>query len=295
MKILWFAALVIAGLFPFSVQSQILVTSQVSSSDDDAEEDLSDGSIDLTSSDLELAVEDNIWPISDDNQQIGIRFTSITIPQGANIVSAAIRFTTNETTSDPAVVIIYAQDINNATQFYAIDYNVTARTKTTASVTWSIPAWNNSDETGSTQTTPNLSALVQEVVDRPGWVSGNAMAFIIEGSGTRVAHAYDGNAALSPVLDITYTVSSTGVNDDPMSDIKPCITLCKNGILNITCSDGLQRNLEVFTLEGKKIFTGTVNGSEDVAIQNSNLYQGQILLVRLFLKNQSVVTKISVQ
>jgi hypothetical protein len=132
-------------------------------------------------------------------------------------------------------------------------------------------------------------------VDRPGWVSGNAMAFIIEGSGTRVAHAYDGNAALSPVLDITYTVSSTGVNDDPMSDIKPCITLCKNGILNITCSDGLQRNLEVFTLEGKKIFTGTVNGSEDVAIQNSNLYQGQILLVRLFLKNQSVVTKISVQ
>ncbi len=293
MKIMWFAALVLSGFFPLISQSQIQVTSQVSSSDDDAEEDLSDGSIDLTSSDLELAVEDNRWPISDDNQQIGIRFTNITVPQGANIVSAAIRFTTDETTADPAVVIIYAQDINNATQFYAIDYNVTARTKTTANATWSISAWNNGDETGSTQTTPDLSALVQEVVDRPGWISGNAMAFIIEGSGTRVAHAYDGNAAMSPVLDITYTVSSTGIQYTSAEN-QPRITLSQNGILNITCADNLQRNLEVFTLEGKQIFSGWVHAGKAVSMQSLKLQSGQVLLVRLTNGNQSVISKISV-
>ena len=34
--------------------------------------------------------------------------------------------------------------------------------------------------------------LIQEIVDRPGWSSGNAMVIIVTGSGRRVAEAYDG-------------------------------------------------------------------------------------------------------
>ncbi len=75
----------------------MLATSQVSTSTDDAEEDLSDGSMDITSSHLEMCLEDNIWPLPDDNQLVGIRFASVQVPQGAIIDSAVIRFTVDET------------------------------------------------------------------------------------------------------------------------------------------------------------------------------------------------------
>jgi len=46
--------------------------------------------------------------------------------------------------------------------------------------------------------------VIQQVVDRPGWASGNAMAFIITGSGHRTADAFEGGAANAPLLHIEY-------------------------------------------------------------------------------------------
>jgi hypothetical protein len=48
---------------------------------------------------------------------------------------------------------------------------------------------------------------VQEIIDRPGWVSGNPLAFIVTGSGRRTAVAFNGGAALAPRLHIEYTIS----------------------------------------------------------------------------------------
>jgi hypothetical protein len=54
------------------------------------------------------------------------------------------------------------------------------------------------------QRTPDLSAVVQEIVGQPGWASGNAIAIMIAGTGTRTARAF--NAAGAPVLHIEYTI-----------------------------------------------------------------------------------------
>jgi hypothetical protein len=57
--------------------------------------------------------------------------------------------------------------------------------------------------------TPDLSDIVQEIVDRSGWSSGNEMAFIIEGSGERKTKSYDGNRVVAPLLHVEWGSSSS--------------------------------------------------------------------------------------
>jgi hypothetical protein len=76
--------------------------------------------------------------------------------------------------------------------------------RTAASVAWSPPAWSLVGESGAAQRTPDLTALVQEVVNRPGWDFGNAMVFLVSGSGTRTAESFDGSAASAPLLHVEY-------------------------------------------------------------------------------------------
>ena len=50
----------------------------------------------------------------------------------------------------------------------------------------------------------DLTALIQEVVDRPGWAAGNSLSIIQshDSGGQRHAHTYNGNAASAPMLRI---------------------------------------------------------------------------------------------
>ncbi|MCK4988269.1 MAG: hypothetical protein KAS40_22190, partial [Desulfobacterales bacterium] len=57
--------------------------------------------------------------------------------------------------------------------------------------------------------TPDLSSIVQEIVNRSGWDSGNAMAFIIAGSGKRVTKSYDGNRHAAPLLHVEWGSSNS--------------------------------------------------------------------------------------
>ena len=58
-------------------------------------------------------------------------------------------------------------------------------------MSWEPPPWNTEREASPEQSTPDLSALVKAVVDRPGWESGNHIAFLITGTGRRTAQAHD--------------------------------------------------------------------------------------------------------
>ena len=44
---------------------------------------------------------------------------------------------------------------------------------------------------------------MQEIVNRAGWNSGNAMVFIITGTGVRTAESFEG--LFAPVLYVTYS------------------------------------------------------------------------------------------
>ncbi|MCA9361368.1 metallophosphoesterase [Candidatus Kaiserbacteria bacterium] len=180
---------------------------RISASSDDAEEFLA-GDIYLDSSDLELVTDDA-------EQKVGLRFRNITIPPGSTVTNAYIQFKVDEASSENTVLTIKAEDTNNASTF-AGNGNISARTLTSASVNWVPPAWTTVGQAQTGQRTPNLSSVIQEVVSRSGWSSGNAIAFVITGSGTRVAEAYDGDSAGAPLLHIEYsTVSDTTAPSTP--------------------------------------------------------------------------------
>ncbi len=180
---------------------------RITSSSDDAEEQ-SNGSVNTTSSDLELTFDNS-------NQTVGMRFTNVTIPQGATITDAYIQFTTDEKNSGSASLRVFAHDIDDAPAFSTSSNNISNRAKTTASSAWRPAAWNTVGAAGNDQRTNELRFVVQEVVNRGGWRSGNAMAFIVTGSGERTAESYDGSSSRAPLLRIEYTYeTSTGGSDD---------------------------------------------------------------------------------
>ena len=103
--------------------------------DDTHEEQVDDGSTDWHSSDLELGSEGD----SDSSKQIvGIRFQSVSIPQGSVITNAFIEFTADETYSGTTNVVIKGEDHDNAPIFVDVAGEMATRTTTTASArSWS--------------------------------------------------------------------------------------------------------------------------------------------------------------
>jgi hypothetical protein len=175
-------------------ETEQTINRQVSSDNDDAEERVSNGHMYRNSSDLEMTQESH-------RQIIGIRFRDISIPKDAIITNAYIQFATDETDSESTNLTIHGEDSDNALTFSEADYDISSRPQTSSSISWSPPAWNSVGEQGSKQRTGDLSSVVQEIVNRGGWSKDNSMAFIISGTGKRVADSYHGTA---PYLHIEY-------------------------------------------------------------------------------------------
>ncbi len=127
------------------------------------------------------------------NQTIGIRFQNVPIPAGAAVNNAQIQFTNAlpSSSNGPSDLTIRAQLSNNSATFVNEPQNITNRPQTAASVNWQPPDWNVFDDAGPHQRTPDLSMLLQQVIDLPGWTEGNAASFIITGSGTRTVWSAD--------------------------------------------------------------------------------------------------------
>ncbi len=160
----------------------------IASSSDDAEESPS-GVMNLTSGDLDM-VHDETEPDAGD-QAIGLRFADIRAPHGTYVVSAHIQFTSEEVQTNAAALTIHGQAADDAATFSTSGSDVSSRAVTASSVAWSPAAWDTIGESGDAQQTPDLSALLQEVIDRPGWRRGNAVAFVITGSGDRTADSFE--------------------------------------------------------------------------------------------------------
>lgn len=137
-----------------------------------------------------------------------MRFTSVTIPQGASIVSASIDFRSNATTGTIPSTKLWAEAADNPTApTSAADY--TGRTLTTASTSWTPSTWT----VASTYTSPDIAAVIQEVVNRAGWVSGNALQVFWDDAVTGWpgaisyigADSLDGSSANCPIITIVYT------------------------------------------------------------------------------------------
>lgn len=201
-------------LSSFHSFSQVTLTRLVSAGTDDVEETAPGGTgtigaMDLTSSDVELMVDGT------KQQYIGIRFTNITIPNGATINSAYIQFATKgDKVPVSGTITIKGEDVDNSATYTTANFGVSTRTATTQSVSWpgsTDASWGTSagGTQGVNQRTPSLVSIVQQLVNRTGWTSGNSMNFILNGAGVRNAYTFDGaapvNTQYAPQLVINYT------------------------------------------------------------------------------------------
>jgi hypothetical protein len=133
---------------------------------------------------------------------LGVRFSNVTIDQGATIAAAYLSFTADEDEDNNCEVRIYGEDADNASTYSSTYKNIYNRKKTSKKVTWK-PGDFDEDKTYKT---PDLKAVVQEIVDRSNWNSGNAMAFIVKkkSGSNRELVSYEENSNKAPTLTIIY-------------------------------------------------------------------------------------------
>ncbi len=143
---------------------------------------------------------------------LGIRFQA-PIPVGATITSVVLTGVVSDSSKNDAEGTWRGEDADDAAAFTTADGNVDGRTSTAATVAWTT---NDLGSAGASFSTPNLAAIVQEIVDRPGWEHGNHVAlFYRHNSGAEVLQfAMDANAVYAgPSIAITYSVDDYGVPD----------------------------------------------------------------------------------
>jgi len=199
---------------------------RVSAADDDQEEWIpakagqtqakTVGSLDPGSSDLELGNEST----GNDPQMVGIRFNNINLPQGAIIQNAYIQFTVDaiNKNSDPCVITIKGEANDTPSIFNpSAAYNITSRTKTLDSVIWNVSGstWSTVGASTADQRTSNLKSIIENLVNRSGWKSGNSMAFFLNGTGTREVESFDGDAPKAPLLVIDYLSGDNAPTQKP--------------------------------------------------------------------------------
>jgi hypothetical protein len=165
---------------------------------DDVEEGVPDGSIDLSSSDLELPYEGTG---QSGLQVIGLRFLNVTVPRGAIITNAYVEFQCDEIKggTEHVSLIIEGELSTDAAAFSLSAYDVTNRPRTTAQVVWFPVNWTN---VGELYQTVNIAPVIQEIISQPAWKRGNALVIVIRDNpddpsvGTRGAEAYSGGEAM---------------------------------------------------------------------------------------------------
>ncbi len=196
------------GLYYFAnVPTTGAVAATINAADNDAEQNA--GGTVTVSGTTGNAIDLDLGRITSGGGQntVGLRFTGLNIPQGATITSAFIQFSADnvlETSTDPVNFRIRGEAADNPGPFTTTAFNITSRTSTTAIANWSPPGWGaavNASTTGPAQQTTTLAAVVQEIVNRPGWSPGNAMVLILDNdpattTGYRDAESFDGNAVL---------------------------------------------------------------------------------------------------
>ncbi|MFT4532598.1 MAG: prepilin-type N-terminal cleavage/methylation domain-containing protein [Candidatus Saccharimonadales bacterium] len=168
----------------------------------------SPGSLYFSSSDLEMSL-DGVRG----HQSIGMVFDDIDTDQAATITSAYIEFTPDTTESSDVTLSVKGVDVDNAPSWsgnYAVDNAVDADSSdglvgTSASTNWTPNNWTTGSNGIDTQV--DVTSIVQELVDRTGWVADNGMAFAIQyvsGTGVRVAER-----SPEPILVINWSVTTT--------------------------------------------------------------------------------------
>lgn len=181
-----------------SAQTSTWQDSVRQSSDDSWEK--SDGTVDPTRLTVILDYTANNW-------RWGlVRFQNVPIPQGATIDTASIGIVWGYD-NIAFDVNLYGEAVDNSTTLTGTLNEISSKPRTT-----SVVRWTSTSVYSVFTRSPNIASIIQEIVNRPGWTSGNALSIIIQGlstGGNPGGLAYDYQPGTSnPKIFVQYTVGS---------------------------------------------------------------------------------------
>jgi hypothetical protein len=266
------------------------ISSRIAHDMDDVEENI-DGSVYTNSTDIEL--------VNDGTDQIiGLRFTGLNIPQGAEIESAYIQFTVDESSSGSCALSIKGHDVDDSPQFSGVRNNVSGRITTSAEVVWEPADWPTVGTAGADQRTPDLSSIVQEIVNRPGYSQSSSISMIITGSGRRTAESYQGDPGSAALLTVEYTFGEETTNVAlPIDNIQILIypNPVSNGKVTIAIDVGIESSssVTVFDIFGKICHQSHIENNETV-IDVSGLEPG-LYILNITINNKIISHKLLVE
>lgn len=128
----------------------------------------------------------------------GFRFLGVLVPQGATITSATLTLTRDDanTSAGSGYGVLKGVAADNASSWSSVKPDFAAKTTQSVAIT-------NAATVGY-----NVAAIVQAIVNRTGWSSGNALAFAgddVSADGFMVWIDYGASSTNCAQLSITYT------------------------------------------------------------------------------------------
>ncbi len=140
----------------------------------------------------------------------GYRIINVAIPNGATIRHAYLKVNWASISTSAVEADVYGEASDNAAVFTTDVNNISARTSTTATVDGNTVAIIHDLADGFRFY--DVTAIVQEIVNRAGWVSGNAIVFIVKAiSGSTIATISFTESADVPKVGIIYADSANSV------------------------------------------------------------------------------------
>lgn len=137
----------------------------------------------------------------------GFRFLNVTIAVGSTIDVAYIEIERGAASSSPNLDI-YGHDTDDAGTFTSSNDDISNRTRTTAVTNWNASL---GGAAGDRFQSPSIVSVIQEIVDRGGWASGNDIAIIFDALGGDVQiRSYDNASGDAALLHIEYTEAVGG-------------------------------------------------------------------------------------
>ncbi len=200
------------------------------------------------------------------SQQVGLRFQGVNVPRGATIKTAFIKLTSGMTNSSTANLKIFGEKTGNSETFKEKTADISGRSKTTSSATWSSTGSGTSKltgwETGQTYSTPELKTIVQEIVNQGTWCGGNSMSFFINENLTaktslRNIMSFDESPSSAPSLHVEFLPATIDLNNT-----------CMQQTVSVGIKDALDDGVETTKRDGNPSEEVFLTGSNDDAILN---------------------------